>query len=513
MEIVRSQREPTHAAASTTSAKLSFYRFAPALEVRLEDFELYAIDRLRVLQGISDGLSRGKKPEEMEKLVTELWRAHMRHQDPSEVMNKDIISHFVLRLVYCRTDELRKWFLSMETSLFRYRFRLESPESQRSLMSEFQLPYKAISRAEFETVKEKLNQVARSIGQSLNADTLFFKAPFEEVPELFAGRRVFLQKGFAYVAMHQVVSLVATQFRSNLSKCLVLTNRKWTSTIRDTERDRLAPIIEALSTGYLGPDYSQPKNSAEISLKDINGLASSSFPLCMRHLFDKLRETHHLKHGGRMQLGLFLKGVGLRLEDALLFWKSEFSQKVLQIVGAERFDKEYAYSIRHNYGKEGKRTDYTPYSCQKVISSTPSTGDHHGCPYRHFRTDAVQISLVQNFPTAFVAAFVVYAHLLHPSAITSSLFDCFLTSLSGLAPDDLIYFNSEENLRAALTKMGVCGRSVDGILDKVRNKHYQIACTLTFEAVHDAPYDSGINHPNQYFDASRKILQNKMEST
>ncbi|KAG6510046.1 hypothetical protein ZIOFF_028054 [Zingiber officinale] len=192
MEIVRSQRELTHAAASTTSAKLSFYCSAPALEglwfvvysleVWLEDFELYTIDRLRVMQGISDGLPRGKRPEEMEKLVLLLSPSPPR-------------------------DELRKWFLSMETSLFRYRFRLESPES---LMSEFQLPYKAISHAEFETVKEKLNQVAHSIGQPLNADTLFFKAPFEEVPELFVGRRVFLQKGFAYVAMHQ---------------CLVLTNR------------------------------------------------------------------------------------------------------------------------------------------------------------------------------------------------------------------------------------------------------------------------------------------------
>ncbi|RWR80005.1 putative DNA primase large subunit [Cinnamomum micranthum f. kanehirae] len=398
-----------------TIPSLSLYRSAPALEVRLDDFELFAIDRLRVLKGISDALSRGRKPEEMQKLVSELWRVNMRHWNPSEVINKDIISHFVLRLVYCRTDDLRKWFLSMETTLFRYRFRLESPDAQRMLMSEFNLSYKVLSNAELENVKDKLSQVARSISQPLpTSDTIFFKVPFEEVPELVASRRVFLRKGYAYVAMNQVVSLVVTQFRSHLSKALVLTNRKWTSSIQEQEKGRLTPIVEALSTMYLGPDYSQPKEFAEISIKDIDQVANSSFPLCMRHLFGKLREDHHLKHGGRMQLGLFLKGVGLKLDDALSFWKAEFSQKV----GSERFDKEYAYSIRHNYGKEGKRTDYTPYSCQKIIASTPSVGDHHGCPYRHF---------------------------------------------------------SEENLRAALGKMGVGGRSMDEVLDKVRNRHYQLS--------------------------------------
>uniref|UniRef100_A0A1D1Y442 Putative DNA primase large subunit n=1 Tax=Anthurium amnicola TaxID=1678845 RepID=A0A1D1Y442_9ARAE len=447
MEIVRSQRKST-AAATDDAPALSLYRSAPSLEVRLEEFELYAIDRLRVLKGISDALSRGKKPEEMENLVSELWRANMRHQDSNEVTNKDIISHFVLRLVYCRTEDLRKWFLSMETTLFRYRFRLESPESQRMLMSNFNLPYKALNHAEYESVKDKLSQVARSIGQPHNVDTMFFKVHFEEVPELVATRKVFMLKGYAYVAMNQVTSLVVTHFRSNLSKALVLTNRKWMATIREQEKDRLTPIVEALSTSYLGADYSQPKEFAEISLKDIDQLANSSFPLCMRHLFEKLRENHHLKHGGRMQLGLFLKGVGLKLDDALAFWRAEFSQKV----GTERFDKEYAYTIRHNYGKEGKRTDYTPYSCQKIISLTPGVGDHHGCPYRHF---------------------------------------------------------SEDNLRAALSRMGVGGRTMDDIMDKVRNRHYQLACTLTFEAIHASSCDAGINHPNQYFSDSQKILQSK----
>ncbi|KAH6798107.1 DNA primase [Perilla frutescens var. hirtella] len=449
MEIVGSRRKSLQSSAAHAVSTFPLYRSAPELEVRLEDFELYAVHRLRVLKGISDGLSRGKKSNEMENLVKELWKVNMSHPEASEVVNKDIVSHFVLRLVYCREEELRKWFLSMETTLFRYRFLLETSDAQRALLAEFDLPYKAVTNAEYENVKDKLNQVARSTSSS--ADTIYYKVPFEQVPDLVASRRVFIMKGYAYVAMNQVISLLMTQYRSHLSKALVLTNRKWTSMIRDQEKDRLTPIVEALSTSYLGPDYSQPKEFAEISLKDIDQIARSSFPLCMRHLFEKLREDHHLKHGGRMQLGLFLKGVGLKLDDALEFWKAEFSKKV----GAERFDKEYTYNIRHNYGKEGKRTDYTPLSCQKVISSTPGVGDQHGCPYRHF---------------------------------------------------------SEENLRAALNKMGVGNRAVEDVMDKVRNRHYQLACTLTFEAVHGESCDQGINHPNQYYSDSKKILESRNNS-
>ncbi|KAL2484423.1 putative DNA primase large subunit [Abeliophyllum distichum] len=452
MEIVRSQRKSSFPSSDIVVPTIPLYRSTPALEVRLEEFELYAVQRLRVLHGISDGLSRGKKPDEIQKLVKDLWKVNMMHPDASEVVNKDIISHFVLRLVYCREEELRKWFLSMETTLFCNRLQLETPEAQRALWDEFGLPYKAVSIAEYESVKDKLNQVARAIGQSSSsADTIFYKVPFEEVPDLVAKRKVFVQKGIAYVATNQVISILMTQYRSHLSKALALTYRKWNSMIREQEKDRLTPIVEALSTSYLGPDYSQPREYAELSLKDIDQVAKRSFPLCMRHLFEKLREDHHLKHGGRMQLGLFLKGVGLKLDDALAFWKAEFSRKV----GADRFDKEYAYSIRHNYGKEGKRTDYTPYSCQKIISSTPGVGDHHGCPYRHF---------------------------------------------------------SLENLRVALAKMGVGGRALEEVIDKTQNRHYQLACTLTFEAVHGASCDAGVNHPNQYYIDSKRIMESKNNS-
>ncbi|KAG6425511.1 hypothetical protein SASPL_115952 [Salvia splendens] len=436
MEIIGSRRKSFLSPASDAAPTIPIYRSAPELEVRLEDFELYAVHRLRVLKGISDALSRGKKPNEMENVVKELLKVHMSHPEASQVMSKDIISHFVLRLVYCREEELRKWFLSMETTLFRYRFLLETSEAQIALMAEFDLPYKIITNAEYENLKDKLNKVARSMNSS--ADTIYYKAPFEKVPDLVARREVFIMKGYAYVARSQVVSLLVTHYRSHLSKALILTNRKWTSMIREQEKDRLTPIVEALSTSYLGPDYSQPKDFGEISLRDIDQIARSSFPLCMRYLFEKIKEDHHLKHGGRMQLGLFLKGVGLKLDDALAFWKSEFSKKV----GAERFDKEYAYGIRHNYGKEGKRT-----SANILLDN----------PCRNFEK-----------------------------------------------------LSREENLRAALNNMGVANRALEDVMDKVRNKHYQLACTLTFEAVHGASCDQGINHPNQYYSDSKTILESRV---
>ena len=46
----------------------------------------------------------------------------------------------------------------------------------------------------------------------------------------------------------------------------------------------------------------------------------------MQQLHSSLRLHHHLRHWGRQQYGLFLKGIGMSLEEALRFWKSEFTR-------------------------------------------------------------------------------------------------------------------------------------------------------------------------------------------
>jgi DNA primase large subunit len=71
---------------------------------------------------------------------------------------------------------------------------------------------------------------------------------FERVPDLVATRKILLVRGSAFVSRYELASLMGGHFRASLSQALTQTARKWASFIAAQEAQRLAPLVEALST-------------------------------------------------------------------------------------------------------------------------------------------------------------------------------------------------------------------------------------------------------------------------
>ncbi|XP_076831502.1 DNA primase large subunit [Brachyhypopomus gauderio] len=437
---------------------LQFYVHPPLENISLVQFETFAVERLKLLKTVENlGVSCVKMSDDYKKklytechnlnfpLKTEMDDKNQSGPTEYEKRRKDHISHFILRLAYCQTEDLRRWFIQQEMDLFRYRFDDLISTYKTEFLHRNNLRYDPISADEKKLLKDRLINSTYGFSGATISEQDFYKVPFQDALDLVRLRKVFLQAGYAYIPHQDIVTIVLNEFRTTLSKALALTARSLPAVQSD---ERLQPLLNHLSHAYVGQDYSFQKNIGKVSLEQIDPLSATSFPLCMRQLHRALREHHHLRHGGRMQYGLFLKGVGLTLEQALQFWRAEF---VKGKVDAEKFDKAYAYSIRHMFGKEGKRTDYTPYSCMKVVlSNPPSQGDYHGCPFRHSDPELLKQKL--------------QAYKVGPGGIVE-------------------------------------------ILDLVKGMHYQLACQKYFELTHNVE-DAGfsLNHPNQYFTESQKLL-------
>ncbi|KAJ1906369.1 DNA primase subunit pri2 [Coemansia sp. IMI 209127] len=377
-EVVRRSRYPS---------RLSVYSDPPDLEVSIEEFETFALDRLQVLRAVEDAQLRSRGEEDMRKRVNEALEKHLPlHTNRSKLpprqlvaeRRKDHVSHFILRLAFSRTEELRGWFLRYECALLKHRFKEADIAEKQELLAASKLRLEPLSAA---TREERLGGAAHFY----TAHEQLFEVDFERVLDLVSRLQVVVQSGRAFVPQSEVATLLLHEFRQRLTRALAVCAKALPQMGED---ERLVPVLQNLSNQTARSEYQSTGAAGAVSADSVDALGGS-FPLCMQHLHTQLLKDHHLRHGGRMQFGLFLKGIGLSLQEALVYWRRAFSAMT-----DDQFQKGYAYNVRHNYGVEGKRTNYTPYSCHRIITTNPpGPGDHHGCPFRHFSPERLRAAL------------------------------------------------------------------------------------------------------------------------
>lgn len=335
-------------------------------------------------------------------------------------------------------EDLRARFIRTEVALFKYRFQVEDAQERHKFFETLDLDWIEVGVAEKKELHDKL--LATSGLRSIENES-YFKVEWTKVPDLVSMRKVLIIAGMAYVPVSEQSSMISAEYAERLANALQMTAR---ALPRLDEDDRLIPVLEHLSKGFVAPGYSSSGGtvSGQVTAAQIPSLLNH-FPLCMRVMHDNLQYAHHLKHNERLQYGLFLKGIGLNVEEALVFWRQGFSKCT-----DDKFAKEYRYNVRYNYGLEGSRKNHKPYSCQQILTGPPpGAGQCHGCPYKHF---------------------------------------------------------NKENLTASLAKMGVSDPKVlKDVNELVTTKHFHVACTRVFEVTNpNVVLNESISHPNMYFSKS-----------
>ncbi len=138
-------------------------------------------------------------------------------QKLQEERKKDHYSHFILRLAFASTEDLRRRFSRLETMLFRVRFKDDDLRDRQEFVRSLNLEWEEVKEDEKRELREDL--LAAS-GQKKGEEQDWFKVDWERVPELVEQRKVLLKRGKAYVPQREQMSLVVAEFTKKLDAAL-----------------------------------------------------------------------------------------------------------------------------------------------------------------------------------------------------------------------------------------------------------------------------------------------------
>ncbi|XP_008478768.1 DNA primase large subunit-like [Diaphorina citri] len=143
---------------------LQMYGTPPNSKITLRDFEDQALERVKVLRIIEQTTTKGitRYSEEWRKaILDEIKTQGMKSfhkvftgnglgklEQDYEARRKDHITHFICRLTYSRTEELRRWFIAQELDLFRLRWTQLSSEGRQAFLKSNDFCYMSISEEE-----------------------------------------------------------------------------------------------------------------------------------------------------------------------------------------------------------------------------------------------------------------------------------------------------------------------------------------------------------------------------
>lgn len=194
------------------------------IHASLNSVGIWVLNVLSVLAELESCSFRNRTQEETEEYMKSILSKYLplrpnttQSQSLQEERKKDHYSHFILRLAFSATEDLRRRFSRLETMLFRLRFKDENARDRQKFVKSLNLELEELKEDEKKELRGQLAAATPFKGQD---DHDWFKVDWERVPELVEQRRVFLRRGKAYVPQRELTSIVVADFTKRLDEAL-----------------------------------------------------------------------------------------------------------------------------------------------------------------------------------------------------------------------------------------------------------------------------------------------------
>ncbi|KAK3082675.1 hypothetical protein FSP39_002306 [Pinctada imbricata] len=352
---------------------MTFYIEPPTGNISLEKLETFANNRLKFLIELfgvgENSLRRGfGETFGIERLTTSDCLI--------EGTQKDLISHFILRICLSSDPDASVFLRHAENHLFRIRLQSFTEREMFRFLRKTEAGLQRLvdtkdstaGRAAYDIVlRVKGDYHWKNVVKFCMMETMNpkFFIPFESALKLVAKREVTLSCGMASIPYKYLREILVQCYDDFLREEIKELSQR--NSTEDVRIKCLSYKLKHILSNWMAPG---PGGGVELPpLRAVDVEAESQFfPPCMKNLVDRLYSVHRLRHHARIQLTLFLKEIGMPIYEALQFWRSEYSKMSTSSEDGchhhwQQNSRRYTYNIRHLYGLEGSKVNYKGHCC------------------------------------------------------------------------------------------------------------------------------------------------------
>jgi len=304
------------------------------------------------------------------------------HPSYTREIYEEFAGHGLLRLAAAENSRIFGWLIEQEGDLFEWRFlNAKTLQEKIDIAKYFYGDNAVIGPKEVWKIFDINHNYFKDFRMK-NKRIEAVGIKFTYVPKIVSNRSLLLRNGWAIGTISDFANSVKIAFERLLAQRIKASK----DSIDRTVRGAIQELQEEL--GKTIHSIAQASGKIDIENYDLFN-RQDLFPQCILDLYNEVMNKGHIGHQERFQLGLYLKRLGMSVEEQLQFWYRNAVDNVgltfEQFVGGPP-----GYIIRHMYGLEGGETDYDAPECTTIQ-------DQYYCTFMHQSVEEIDKQLRKEF--------------------------------------------------------------------------------------------------------------------